>query len=260
MNVKPETEIISEEEVNLYDYWKVLVKRKRIFIVIFLVPLAVVTIVSLIVPRYYRGESEISTPALPAPNIVRLIGNIDDTQKVKIFANNSAAIKDVSVSFPKNSPDKVNIIIKAKTADIIPQAFKDMYDYISNLPAIKEEIIRKKEETDLKIKNLIEIRKANAIFLNQITDMMKKRQISFISTNPADLIKKDADLSLEIMNLQRAELKPGILSPLSITKQPSNSQITLIIIFTGLFSFLTGIFVVFFLEYIDRIKTREIND
>jgi hypothetical protein len=260
MNIKPDSEIISEEEINLYDYWKVLVKRKKILIGIFLVPLVIVTIISLSLPRYYRGESEISNPVIPAPNIVKLIGDIDDNKKVKIFKNTPGAIKSVLISLPKKSNEKVekvNIIVKTKTADIIPQAFKDIFDYISNLLEIKEEIASRDEETDLKIKKLIEAKKANLIFLNQITDMMKKRKISFININPADLIKKDADLSLEIMRLQKEEVKSGVFGPLSITVEPSNSRIRKIIIITGLLSFLTGIFVVFFLEYIDRIKARE---
>jgi hypothetical protein len=211
-------------------------------------------------PRYYRGESEMTNPlipVIPAPNIVRLIENIDNTQKVKIFTNNSGAIKSVSASIPKKSTDKVNIIIDAKTADIISQAFKDISDYISNLPEIKQQIARMKEEPDLKIKHLIEAKKANLIFLNQITEMMKKGQLTFININPADLIKKDADLSLEIMNLKNAKVTSGILGPVSITKQPSNSRIKQIIMITGLLSLFTGIFVVFFLDYIDRMKRRE---
>ena len=337
MNTKLENEIIAEDEINLYDYWKVLVKRKKILIGIFLVPLVIVTIVSLSLPRYYRGESEISIPALPAPNIpsvitapniVRLIGNIDDSQKVKIFANNSGAIKSVLISLPKKSTDKVNIIVDAKTADIIPQAFKDVFDYISNLPGIKGEIAgiqtetdlklkklieeadfmlkKRKEEIDLKLPQLINARKANLVFLNQITNMMKKGQLSIININPADIIKKDADLSLEIMNLQQEKtdvvkireksvigvnpddlikkdadlslkirnlqhvksdmmkkkelnvnVSVGILGPPSITKQPTNAQIKQRIIITGLLSLFAGIFVVFFLEYIDRMRARE---
>ena len=278
-----------DDEINLYDYWKVLVKRKKILIGIFLVPSVIVTIISLCLPRYYRGESDISIPALPAsnipsvitaPNIVNLAGNIDDTQKAKIFANNTDAIKSVSVSLPKKSTDKVNIIIDAKTADVISQAFKDIFNYISNLSEIKGEIARIQaetdlkteriiEETDFKIKKLIEARKANLIFLNDLSDMIKKRQIPFININPADLVRKDGDLSLEIINLQQAKtdmikkkelnikVTAGILGPPSITKQPSNSRIKQIIIITGLLSLFTGIFVVFFLEYIERMKARE---
>jgi len=109
----------------------------------------------------------------------------------------------------------------------------------------------------MKINNLFEVRKANLIFLNQINNMIKKRQLSFISINPADLIKRDTDLVLEIMNLQSVNVTAGILGDASITKQPSNSQIKQWIIITGLLSLFAGIFVVFFLEYIDRMKARE---
>ena len=281
MNIKPESEIIPEEEVDLYDYWKVLVKRKKIFIGIFLVPLVIVIIISLILPRYYRGESEITNPLISAPNIVKLIGNIDDTQKVKIFANNSGAIKSVAVSLPKKSTDKVIIIIDAKAADFIQQAFKDIFDYLSNLPEIKGEMTRIQaetdlkaqmliEEADLKIQSLTEVKKANLIFLNQITDLMKKKQITLFNIiNPADIIKKDADISIEINNLAQAKtdmlkkkelnikVTAGILGLPTITKQPSNAQIKNIIILTGILSFFVGMFVVFFLDYIDRMKARK---
>ena len=56
--------------------------------------------------------------------------------------------------FPRHPHDKVNIIIEAKTADIIPQAFKDLLYYINNLPEIKEEIARIQRETDLKTEKI----------------------------------------------------------------------------------------------------------
>ena len=295
MNIKLENEIIAEDEINLYDYWKVLVKRKKIFIGIFLVPLVVVTIISLSVPRYYRGKVEIINPVLPPPNIVNLIGRIDDTKKAKIFTNTPGTIKSVLISLPKQSNDKINITVDAETADIIPQAFKDIFDYISTFPEINREIARVKEEVDLRIKTLVEARKANRVFLNSVTDMvnkkttsiivnpadfilkdhdlyleimrlqkvetgmMTKRKIKVIGTNLDDLIKKDADQSLEVMNLQKiekAEETLGLTVTLLITMQPSNSRIKQIILITGLLSFLTGIFVISFLEYIHLIKAR----
>ena len=266
MNRKPEHEIIPEVEINLYDYWKVLVKRKKAFIGIFLVPIVIVTIISLSLPRYYRGESEISIPALPAsnspsvitaPDIVRLIGNIDDSQKVKIFTNNPDAIVSVFISIPKTSTDKVNIIVEAKTADVIPQAFKEISDYINNLPEIKEENARIKAENDFKLESLTEAKKANLFFLNRITDMLKKGQISVVNVNPSDLIEKDANLSLQIKNLQMGKVAVGKLAPASITRQPTNSRIKQIILITGLLSLFAGIFVIILLEYIDRMKARE---
>jgi len=280
MNMEKENEIISNDEANLYDYWKILVKRKKILIGIFLVPLLIVIIISLILPRYYRGESEISLLALPAPNIVNILGNVDSAKKVKIFASNASAINRVIISIPKKSTDKINIIVDAKSADIIPQAFKELFDYLSNLQEIKREIARIQEETDLKteklieetdfkIKKLIEARKANLIFLNDLLDMLKKRKLTIVNFNPSDLIRKDGELALEIKNLEQAKadaikkkalnikVSAFILGPSSIAKQPSNAQIKSIIIFTGLLSLFIGLVIVFFLEYIEKMKARE---
>jgi hypothetical protein len=280
VNSKPESESIPEEEINLYDYWKVLVKRKKVFIGICLVPVAIATIISLSLPRYYRGESEIINPVIPPPNIVSLIGDIDDAKKVEIFKNTSDAIESVLISLPITSTDKINISIDAKTADIIPQAFKDLLDYIRDLPENKEEVTRIQretelkterisEDTDFKIKNLIEARKANLIFLNDLSDVIKKRKSPFVNINPADLIRKDGDLSLEIINLQRekrammkakelnVKINVGRSGQVWITKQPSNKRIKQIIMITGLLSLFTGIFVIVLLEYIDRMKAGE---
>jgi hypothetical protein len=271
VNSKPEHEIIPEEEISVYDFWKVLVKRKKILIGIFIVPIVMVTIISLNLPRYYRGEGEISIPALPAsniptipsvrtaPDIVRLVGNIDGSQKGKIFTNPDA-IESVSISLPKPSTDKVGIIIEAKTADVIPQAFEEIFDYVNNLPEIKEEIAKIKAENDFKIENLIEAKKANLIFLNRITDMIKKGQMRAVYLNPSDLIEKDANLSLQIKNLQIGKVTVGKLAPPSITRHPSNSWIKKIIMITALLSLFTGIFVIFLLEYIDRMKGRDKHD
>lgn len=266
MNSKPEHEIIPEGEINLYDCWKALLKRKTILIGIVLLPIMIATMISLSLPRSYRGESEISIPALPAPNIasartapniVRLIGTIDDRQKLMIFKKNSDAIELVFLSIPKISTDKVNIVVEAKTADVIPQAFKDILDYVNNLPEIKEENARIEAENNLKLQSLIEAKKANLLFLNQITNMIKKGQISVVRVNPADLIEKDANLSLQIKNLQMGKATAGILAPPSITRQPSNSRIKQIILITGLLSLFAGIFVIVLLEYLDKMKARE---
>lgn len=269
MNLKQENEIIAEDEINLYEYWKILVKRKKILLGIFLVPVIIAVIIAAIIPRYYRGEGEITNPLIPAQNIVNLVGNIDDAKKDKIFVNNSGAIKSVLISIPKKSPDKVTVIIDAKTADIIPQAFKDMSNYISNLPEIRTAFDKINVEIDSRIQNLTEAKKANLVFLNQMTDMMKRRQISIVNINPADLIKKDGDISLEIKNLEQTKsdaikkkelnvkVSAGILAPPSITKQPSNEKIKQSIIITVILSLMAGIFAVFFLDYIERMKMRD---
>jgi hypothetical protein len=259
VNSKPDSEIIPEQKINLYDYWKVLVKRKRVFIGIFLIPLVIVTAISLLQPRYYRGESEIINPVIPPQTIVSILGDFDDARKVEVFINTPGRIKSVLMTIPKKPNDRVSIILESITADAIPQALQDLDHYICNLREFREELARINRKIDMQLEGYIEAKKANLIFLDQITDMMKRRKLQVV-INPADLIKKDADLSVEIMNLQRErELMGtrGSLGPISITVRPSNVTIMQNLIFTGIVSLFAGILVVFFLEYIDRMKARE---
>jgi hypothetical protein len=246
-----------EEGISLYDCWEIFIKRKKMLFGVFLAPFVIVTIVSLSLPRYYRGETEMTNLLLPAPDIVRLIGNIDDTRKAEIFKNSPDAINSGSVSLPSQATDQINIIVEAKTADAIQQAFQDIMDFMSNLPEIKQEIARMQENTDLKLGHLMEAQKENLIFLDQMKGMMKKRQLTVNCINPSDLIEKDANLSLQIKNLQREKVVVGKLAPPLITRQPSSSQVRMRIIIAGLLSLFTSIFVIFFLEYIERMKARE---
>ena len=285
MTIKMDNQITAEDEINLYDYWKILVRRRKLFIGIFLVPLIIVIVINLSVPRHYRGESEIVVPVLPASdtssaiiakNIVRIIGNLNDSQRVEILSSNRSVVKNVLVSLSPKSANRIAVIVEAESSDVIPQAFNHILSYIINMPEIKEEISainaeadlkaeRLLADTDLKIRNLVEIRKANLIYLSYLSDMMKQRKMPIIDINPADFVRENADLSLEITNLQRekanlekrkarGKMDVGTLTPPSITRQPSNSEIRQKIIRTGLLSFFTSLFLVFLIEYIAKMK------
>ena len=197
--------------------------------------------------------------ALPAPNIVNFIGDIDDTKKNKMFANHSGAIESVVISVSKTSNDKISTILKTKTPDIIPQAFKELFDYINTLPEIKKEISKKQEENDFKIRKAKEVKAANLIFLEDMTEMIKKRQLPFITINPADLVKKDADLEFEIMSLENVKIPDSKLAPPLIIEQPTGAQRVQIIIITGILSLLTVMLGVFLFEYMERMKHTKRN-
>ncbi|PKN70907.1 MAG: hypothetical protein CVU54_02690 [Deltaproteobacteria bacterium HGW-Deltaproteobacteria-12] len=278
MAKQPDSEIIPEDEVALYDYWKVIVKRKKILLGIIFVPVIMAIIIASFLPRYYQGEGEISQLVITAPNIVAHIGDIDEAKKNKIFTSYSDAVKNVLIFLSPKSTDKVRVIIDAKTADVIPRASNDLLVYISNLPEIRKEVDKTNVETDKKTQMLIaeadfrmqklkEAQKANLVFLKQVTNRMKKQEIVLADINPADIIQKDADLSLEISKLEQTktdllkkkELKinAGISGPYSISKQPSDLRIKQILIIICVLSLFVGVVVIFFLEYFDRMKARD---
>ncbi|MBA3071945.1 MAG: hypothetical protein FP829_07310, partial [Nitrospirae bacterium] len=47
---------VYEDEINLYDYWKVIVKRKTLIIGLFLAAVLASGIISFLMPKIYRGE------------------------------------------------------------------------------------------------------------------------------------------------------------------------------------------------------------
>ena len=51
-----------EDEINLYDYWKVIVKRKRLIIGLFVIAILASAIISFLMPKIYRGEVILKLP------------------------------------------------------------------------------------------------------------------------------------------------------------------------------------------------------
>ena len=250
-------------------------KRKKIFLSVFLIPLATAFVVGLNWPQYYRAECEITELPMSAPDVVSQVGNIDEAKKVKIFSDRAEATKRVSLSFAKKSADKIDIVVEAKTESIAKHALEDLFHHIKTLPEIKgtiekmlaaEALKRERflEEGDIQIKALTDAKKENLIFLEQVKAMIKDKRLSILSYNPADLIRKDADLSLEINRLRQAKrdstikqainVKPGILGPPSITEHPSNTQIRRMVVFSGLVGLFAALVIVFLLEYADKIN------
>jgi len=74
MNTQNKEHPAYEDEINLYDYWKVVVKRKKLIIGLFLISVVVAAIISLLMPKIYRGEA---TFKITAKGMVSIIGNLD---------------------------------------------------------------------------------------------------------------------------------------------------------------------------------------
>lgn len=260
MDLKTEIEIKSEYS-NIYDYWKIVIKRKKIFLGVFLAPIIIAIIIASIMPRYYKGECDIAKTVVPAQELVKLIGNIDETKKEKIFKASSKFIKNIQIKTSQQSSDTIHMTIEARAANAIPQYFKDLFAYVNKIPEITDVITKTNEDNDFKIKKMKEMKKANLVFLDQITDMMKKRQLTALLVNPADLIELDADLSKEIKFLEQSKstmpekMSVGTLKLVSIQK-PSKQHVIQIIIVTAIISFMAAIALVFFLNYLESIVLR----
>jgi len=260
LQIMNETKIKMIDGADIYNFWRIFKKRKKIILSILILPSFVLFLVIMSLPVHFRGESEITIPLseiskiVKPANIERIIAGLDNAKREKIFSNIKGAVIDVKASASTKSSDKVNIIIESETQENLPQAFKDILNYLSTVPELQNEISRIKEEKDLKLKKLLASKKANLIFIDQIQNMIKQRQLNSITINPADLIEKDGQLSIEIFNLQHSEIVLGKLGPLSIIKKPSGGQIRKMIVITAILSIMASILFIFFIEHVERMR------
>ena len=282
-----------EDEINLYDYWKVIVRRKRLIIGLFLVAILVSAVISLLMPKIYRGEVTLKLPAITAKELIakELLGVIGklDAEKIKsILPKTHHLIADVKLNALKDSTDKLQLIIEAKNTDALPQAATEFVEYLNDIPLIKEPVEREKREKEkvarakarekekvakrLKdiprlIKNKSDLIKEYNSFAKMYDRKLERGELSIINLVPADFKQRAMDLDNERRSLveeakeykeakEEMENITGVLlagNPY-ISRNPVKPTIKKNITIAGITSLFSGIFLAFFLEYIKKLK------
>lgn len=247
----------NEDEINLYDYWQVIVKRKRLIIGLFLISIITAAIVSL--PKIYRGKAILIVTAkeiITAKEIVDLMETSGE-EKVKSIL---PSIMSIKMSPLKNSTDKlqvIQVIIESKNADNIPDATSALIEYINNYPLVKQSVQQQKEKFLMQVKELSELIDGSIKVPKVYTDLLKKEGAAPTGVTKIDTYKKFVDLKIEKLMLEQAikNLKGvEMIGQPYISKKPVKPNIKMNIALTGVVSLFTGIFLAFFIEYIERIK------
>jgi LPS O-antigen subunit length determinant protein (WzzB/FepE family) len=134
------------DEINLIDYIQVLRKRKWLIILGTLFCMFVAGVVSLLMPKIYRGEATFKITAkegmtakeiMTAKEMVGIIGNLDKEKREQILRTNHSSINSVKVSALRDSPDKFQLVVEAKRIDDIPVAISEFAEYVNNNPLVK---------------------------------------------------------------------------------------------------------------------------
>ncbi|MDP2279083.1 MAG: Wzz/FepE/Etk N-terminal domain-containing protein, partial [Nitrospirota bacterium] len=241
------------DEINLYDYWKVIVKRKRLIIGLFLVSVLAATVISLLMPKIYRGEVILKLPSITAKEMVAIIGKIDAE---KFLPTTHHLVSDVKLNTLKDSTDKLRLIIEAKNTDAIPSAMTDFVGYLNNFSlinrAIKEErerLIKQSEELSI----VIEQSNKLAETYEKLLKAGKYVPIGFSLAGfyPADIRKKISDWEVEKFTIDQTLQRPKGVEMLEkpyILKNPVKPSIKKNIALAGIASLFAGIFLAFLLE------------
>ena len=260
-----------DDEINLYDLWKVIAKRKILIIGLFIVIVGSTAIVSFLMPDIYRGaavldifilkseksEKEIIT----AKEITDMIGSADRKERLSIAPKSYPNVMDIKFKAIKDSRNKLVVTIDAKKTDNIPIALSEVVDYLNNIDIIKSTVKQEKGLLLRKSAELSEIVKSAPDLLETYHKQFKAGKLSTIGFNPIDLDRKISEIKVElfIIEQQLLRLNNGCIMVAvqpSISNNPVSPKILLNVVAAGISSLLLGIFLAFFIEYIGNIKNK----
>jgi len=252
----------SSNEMNLYDAWKVVAKRRKLIFVLFLVTVISTAIIGFITPKIYRGEAFLNImlyESMPAKELTDMVGKIDAEKRKHILSKTYSSVSDVELKALKDSKDKVIITIDAKNVDDIPKALSEIMDYLNNIDIVKMTVKEENEKLENKSIELSDVISSSTELVDTYHKLLRAGKLLPVGFNPIDLNRRIADIKLEKLVVEQSlqRLKKGgigIATQLYISKEPVKPKIKLNVVIAGVVSIFFGIFLSFPLEYADKIK------
>lgn len=249
---------VREDEINLYDYWKVIVKRKTLIIGLFLAAVLASAIISLLMPKIYRGEVVLTLLVLSPKELIAIGGNKE------ILPTTHHSITDIKLNILKDSTDKLQVIIEAKNMDDIPAAVVEIIKHINNIPHVNRSIEEERQRLLKQSEELsIVIEQSNKL-AETYEKLLKAGRYVPIDFSPAgfypvDLRKRISDMKVEKFNIEQALNRPKGVEMIEkpyILKNPVKPNIKKNIILAGIVSLFSGVFLAFFMEYVERMRKQ----
>jgi hypothetical protein len=258
----------NEEDINLYDLWLVILKRKKLIIGLFLIVVISVASISLLMPKIYRGDTvlripqfEIASSNISARDLLDLIGQIDKERKANLLPKTSIFITDIKFNAFKDSKDKLEVVIESKDKDAILIAISELINYTNTIDLVRSTVKEEQEKLLKRTTELSSVLDASKELLTTYGQLLKAGKLVPVGFNPIELNKRISDISLEKQmteqSLQRLSGGVRIARQVDITNAPVKPRIKMNVVLSGIISFFLGILLSFFLEFLEKIKNRE---
>jgi len=246
-----------EDEINLYDYWKVIVKRKRLIIGLFVIAILASAIISFLTSKIYRGEVILKLPAkeLTSKELFSVIGKIDAE---KILPTTHHLVSDVKLNVLKDSTDKLRLVIEAKNTDALSQAAAEFVAYLNGIPLIKRFVEEERKRLLMQSEEIDKVIKGSDGLTRTYKKLLESGRLIPVGFNPIELEKRVSDLKIERLVIEQGikRLKGvEMISSLNIPKNPVKPRIKKNIALASITSLFAGIFLAFFMEYIEKVRS-----
>ena len=267
-----------DDEINLYDLWKVIAKRKMLIIGLVIVVVGLTAIGSFMMPNIYRGEAVLlvnlnnfdvnlnnfdkqKSEVINATEITDSVGSINREKLLRMVPKSYSNVTQIKLNANKNSKDKITVTIDAKKIDDIPGALSEVIGYLNNIDIIKSAVSRYKENFIKQSSELSDIIKSSHDLLLTYRKMFEAGKITAMGFNPVEASTMIGKMKVDLTEIDQkiSRLNNGgieIASQLYISDNPVSPKILLNVILAGITSLLLGIFLAFFIECIGNVKNK----
>lgn len=255
--------------INVYHLWKIIAGGKSVVIGLFTISIISTTIVSLLMPKIYRGEALLNVlqyetmqtkemvqtkEIVEAKEIVDMIGHLDREKRNKIFPGTS--VMDLRIKPIKDSKDKILITIDAKNIKEIDKALSELVAYINNFEIVRMTVSEEREKLSKRSVELSAVINSSASLSNTYRKLLNEGKLLPVGFNPVDLNKRIADIKLEKLSVDQ-RLQRLNSGGIEIAKRPYiyNKPVKPKIMFNVTLAAIGSILIGFFLVLLeDRIK------
>lgn len=247
-----------DDEINLYGYYKLITKRKKLISGIFLVAVIITAIWSFITPKIYREEvvlklsaKELTAKELTAKELVGIIGKIDAEKIKNILPKIHHLIIDVKLNALKDSTDKLQLIIETKNASAPSQAATEFVTYLNDTPIIKRFVEEERQRLLMQSEEISKLIETSNELKRTYKKLLESGRLIPLGFNPIELERKASDLKIEKFIIGQSIKKLNgveMISSFNIPRHPIKPNIKKNIALAGIVSLFAGIFLAFLLE------------
>jgi LPS O-antigen subunit length determinant protein (WzzB/FepE family) len=262
-------EIDKDDEINLYDLWKVIAKRKTIIIALFLISILGATIYCFTASPIYRVETymklyipkDISIiKELPTgKDISSIIGKIDSEKRAVIFPKTADEITNAVIGEIRGVTDKFKITIESRNRENLPTALQEMITYIENIREIKSNYEKIVLEIDERIKNVKDADQKSDFQIKEIEKRLNTAKVLPVGFDPVAIRHNSLNLKMEKYRLEQEHQNYKTIQLLEdpfISKVPVWPKKAMILTIAGICSLIFGIFLSFIMQYFERMKEK----
>ncbi|KJU85916.1 membrane protein containing Lipopolysaccharide biosynthesis domain protein [Candidatus Magnetobacterium bavaricum] len=272
-------QVTFDDEIDIMDYIRVIVKRKYIIIAVFLFSVILAAIITNLQPKIYRGDVLVNVPkdvsiinisikGVDIKELISVMGDIKKERLAVILPKTHHLVSSIKITEVVNSKDKIRIVVDTKTKEIIPDALSEFVGYMTNHPLITLVLEQRSREKNLLSKQY----EGTVTLIESYREMMKtyKRMFNegkmvYAGINP--LIFEENILQLESRKLimefgiksldSTSDIKSkdiSFLDEINTSRNPVSPNKKKKILLAGFVGLFVGTVLAFLMESIEKYK------